>query len=370
MSQWNDFLWPLIVLSDEAKFTLPVALASLSGEHVQDTELMMAGSVVTVIPVLILFLALQRHYIRGVMMGASRASVIRFPAVALAIGAIASLARTGASAGAAPPLRPPVVIDAFDSTAAWAAFPADGVQMKLSSDAGAQGKALRIDFDFEKGGGYAVVHRAVNLTLPDRYAFALTMRGERLRNNLEIKLIDSTGANVWWCNRRDFDYPRAWTTVLTRHRQITFAWGPTGGGDIRRVAAIEFAVTAGQGGKGTVWLDQLELRDLPPPVEGAPKARASSAQPGHGAALAVDADSLTSWRSASTDKRPWIELDFGGERELSGLVIDWAKGRHPRRYSVEALSEEGGWRTLRTVEGDGGRDWIFLPETESARPCA
>jgi multiple sugar transport system permease protein len=69
LSQWNDFLWPLIVLSDERKFTLPVALASLVGEHVQDTELMLAGSVVTVIPVLILFLALQRHYMRGVMMG-------------------------------------------------------------------------------------------------------------------------------------------------------------------------------------------------------------------------------------------------------------------------------------------------------------
>jgi len=69
LGTWNDFLWPLIVLSDQAKFTLPVALANLSGEHVQDTELMMAGAVVTVIPVLILFLALQRSYIRGVMMG-------------------------------------------------------------------------------------------------------------------------------------------------------------------------------------------------------------------------------------------------------------------------------------------------------------
>ena len=69
LATWNDFLWPLIVLSDERKFTLPVALASLVGEHVQDTELMMAGSVVTVIPVLILFLALQRSYIRGVLMG-------------------------------------------------------------------------------------------------------------------------------------------------------------------------------------------------------------------------------------------------------------------------------------------------------------
>jgi multiple sugar transport system permease protein len=69
LSQWNDFMWPLIVLSDESKLTLPVALANLSGEHVQDTELMMAGSVITVIPVLVLFLVLQRQYIRGVMMG-------------------------------------------------------------------------------------------------------------------------------------------------------------------------------------------------------------------------------------------------------------------------------------------------------------
>ena len=69
LGTWNDFLWPLIVLSDEKRFTLPVALASLVGEHVQDTELMMAGAVVTVLPVLMLFLAVQRHYIRGVMMG-------------------------------------------------------------------------------------------------------------------------------------------------------------------------------------------------------------------------------------------------------------------------------------------------------------
>jgi multiple sugar transport system permease protein len=69
MSSWNDFLWPLVILSDERHYTLPVALASLVGEHVQDTELMMAGSVVTVLPVLLVFVVLQRWYIRGVMAG-------------------------------------------------------------------------------------------------------------------------------------------------------------------------------------------------------------------------------------------------------------------------------------------------------------
>ncbi len=69
MGTWNDFMWPLIVLSDEQKYTLPVAIANLSGEHVQDTELMMAGSVVTVLPVLLAFVFLQRYYIEGIMMG-------------------------------------------------------------------------------------------------------------------------------------------------------------------------------------------------------------------------------------------------------------------------------------------------------------
>ncbi len=69
MSMWNDFMWPLIILSDQAHYTLPVALASLSGEHVQDVELMMAGSVVTILPVLLVFIVLQRQYISGIMAG-------------------------------------------------------------------------------------------------------------------------------------------------------------------------------------------------------------------------------------------------------------------------------------------------------------
>jgi multiple sugar transport system permease protein len=69
MSTWNDFMWPLVVLTDDSLYTLPVALAGLMGEHVQDTELMMAGSVLTVLPVLIAFVVLQRSYIAGITAG-------------------------------------------------------------------------------------------------------------------------------------------------------------------------------------------------------------------------------------------------------------------------------------------------------------
>jgi multiple sugar transport system permease protein len=69
LGSWNDFMWPLIVLTEGELQTLPVAIASLSREHVQDSELMMAGAVITVLPVLALFLVLQRYYLQGLAMG-------------------------------------------------------------------------------------------------------------------------------------------------------------------------------------------------------------------------------------------------------------------------------------------------------------
>jgi len=69
LGSWNDFIWPLIVLTDGRLYTLPIALAALSREHVQDVEMMMAGAVITIAPVLLLFLALQRYYMQGLLMG-------------------------------------------------------------------------------------------------------------------------------------------------------------------------------------------------------------------------------------------------------------------------------------------------------------
>jgi multiple sugar transport system permease protein len=69
LAAWNDFMWPLIVLTGQEHYTLPIGLASLAREHAQDSELMMAGSVVTVLPVLLLFLALQRYYLQGLLLG-------------------------------------------------------------------------------------------------------------------------------------------------------------------------------------------------------------------------------------------------------------------------------------------------------------
>lgn len=69
LATWNDFMWPLIILSEQKLYTLPVAVAGLSREFVQDNELVMAGAVITVVPVLVLFLSMQRYYIAGILAG-------------------------------------------------------------------------------------------------------------------------------------------------------------------------------------------------------------------------------------------------------------------------------------------------------------
>ncbi len=69
LGSWNDFLWPLIVLADQSRYTLPVAVAAIAREHAADGELMMAASVVTTLPVLLLFLLFQRYYLTGLLGG-------------------------------------------------------------------------------------------------------------------------------------------------------------------------------------------------------------------------------------------------------------------------------------------------------------
>jgi multiple sugar transport system permease protein len=69
LTSWNNFLWPLVVAQSEDKYTLPVALAIYArGENSSNYGLLMAGSVAMIVPVLAVFLALQRHFVQGIAM--------------------------------------------------------------------------------------------------------------------------------------------------------------------------------------------------------------------------------------------------------------------------------------------------------------
>ncbi|GAA1915471.1 carbohydrate ABC transporter permease [Streptantibioticus ferralitis] len=70
MGSWDDFLWPLIVLSDSSKFTLTVGLNYLHGTFSNNQRLVAAGTIIAVAPLIVLFACLQRYFIRGVGEGA------------------------------------------------------------------------------------------------------------------------------------------------------------------------------------------------------------------------------------------------------------------------------------------------------------
>jgi ABC-type glycerol-3-phosphate transport system permease component len=70
MGTWNDFLWPRIVTSSEALYTLPVGLAQLQMKNTSNVAQIMAGTVLTALPMIIVFLFMQRQFIEGMTAGA------------------------------------------------------------------------------------------------------------------------------------------------------------------------------------------------------------------------------------------------------------------------------------------------------------
>lgn len=307
-------------------------------------------------------------------------TVLRLRSIALLLPALACTPRRAATiaesapataAGGVEHVRPERrVLDDFERLEGWRAQPSDGVSLAIHSDSGVRGRAMRLDVDFHGGGGYAVARKTMPIALDSNYVISFWIRGTVRPNNLELKLVDASGDNVWWMNRREFDFPESWEEVTIRKRHVEFAWGPAGGGEPRNIAALEIAITAGGGGAGSVWIDELTYTPMPPVAvyTGTPVARASSSTAGHEAARALDADPATAWRSESGARESWLEIDFGQLRELGGLVVDWDSAAHASAYVVEVQRADGQWSVVRRVlDGDGGRDHLFLPETETRR---
>jgi ABC-type glycerol-3-phosphate transport system permease component len=70
MGAWNNFLWPQIMLHHKERFTLPIAMNQLMSLYQQDYGALMAGTLLSIVPVVILFLALQKEFVAGLTSGA------------------------------------------------------------------------------------------------------------------------------------------------------------------------------------------------------------------------------------------------------------------------------------------------------------
>jgi hypothetical protein len=287
--------------------------------------------------------------------------------------ALALLGLLGCAMSPAPQIAPAgpaaqaMLLDDFEDVSTWQAAPATGVEMTLSPDSGVSGGALRVDFDFRGGGGWAALRRELPVRLPENYEIRFWLRGAAPVNTLEFKLIDASGENVWWVNRPQFAFDGAWRPVSFRRRHVTFAWGPAEGGEIRDVAAIELAVTAGSGGRGTIWIDSLTItpRDPVLPYDLTPVVTATSASADMPAASVVDGSSGTAWRSSGGGAQT-LTVDFQHMREYGGLVLVWDSASRAIDYDVEVSQDGVAYQIVRSVRGGAGpRDYLYLPETES-----
>lgn len=266
---------------------------------------------------------------------------------------------------AEPGQAPGQTVESFDDLSRWRATPSDGVEAILAKVQGPTGSALRVAFDFHGGAGYAAVRGKLPLVLPANYELSFWLRGEGPANTLEFKLIDPSGDNVWWARKPQFQLPGQWTRVVFKKRHLSFAWGPAGGGEASQVAMIEFALTAGKGGKGFIEIADLRLQPLPPRAQDqAPIPSASSSLAPYPPAWALDGNPATAWRTA--EEQGWFQLDFGAEREFGGLVLDADAVDFPKDYNLQTSHDGQTWQVLRKVRGaQGGRNHLALPEAEA-----
>jgi hypothetical protein len=238
----------------------------------------------------------------------------------------------------------------------WQAIVSGNAQLKLALSAG-RTAALQMDFDFQGGGGFVVARRALKRAMPEEFAVKFRLRGRGAVNNLELKLVDATGQNVWRFVHKDLQPPARWKRMTVNSRDIEFAWGPSSGGRIRDLATIELAIVAGEGGKGTWWIADLEIEDSGPSQP--PKAAASSALPHCDASAAL---SGSGWKPRPDDPAPWIAIDSIEPRLIGGLIIDWLGAAPASGFRVRGSNTGRRWKTLYTAAAAGGRrNYVYLP---------
>lgn len=239
----------------------------------------------------------------------------------------------------------------------WQAIVSGNAQLSLSPVLAGRTAALRMDFDFKGGGGFVVARRAVTRAMPEEYCVKFRLRGTGPVNNLELKLVDATGQNVWRHVAKGLQPPSRWKKMTVESRDIEFAWGPSSGGRLSELGSMEIAIVAGEGGKGTLWIADLEIEDEVPAE--APKVSASSTLPGFEPA---DALGRPGWKPLPDDLRPWITIDSIQRRTIGGLVIDWLEQAPAKGFRIRGSNNGARWKTLHAATRAGGkRSYVYLP---------
>lgn len=256
------------------------------------------------------------------------------------------------------------LVDDFADAESWQPIASGQAEIRIGHEVTLSGNAMRLDFDFRKGGGFVVARKALNMRLPEAFSFSFQVRGSAPANKLEFKLADTSGRNVWRWQEDAFDFGSKPRAILIKSSQLEFAWGPAGGGTIRRLGSIEFVLSAGPGGNGTIWIENFRFQNRN--IRKAPCVTASSQSNSGNLHCLFGKAATPGWNSSPQDTRPTLEIDFHQAREYGGLMVEWQTDPPQSGFTVQASENRATWRTLRKVRQSGGsRSWIHLPFGES-----
>lgn len=252
----------------------------------------------------------------------------------------------------------------FSDPDGWQVFASGQAQGKVSRVTAVDGSSgVRLDYDFHGGLGFVVIRRAIALRLPHTFEIGFQLRGEGPPNHLEFKVVSPGGANVWRYLRKGYQLPTDWTDFRFHERELPFAWGPAGGGAPSEVGAVEIAIAAGSGGKGSLELSNASLEDQ---TLRSPQAIAASSFLTNHSPDAVWNEGPTGWRAIPGDAAPWWAIDFGRRLRFGGLVIRWPEDLPPRACAVEVSDDGKIWTTLRRmVRACGSMSHISAPGGEA-----
>lgn len=256
------------------------------------------------------------------------------------------------------------IIDDFSDLKNWKTFNSEEAKIDLTSKKSFKGNSMYLSFDFTKRKGYVGASKEVSLTLPEEYKFIFYIKGISPDNNLEFKVIDEKD-NTYWKKWENFKFPDNWKKIVISKKNLAFGWGPAYGGELKEAKRIEFGISCGEGGKGSVDIADLSLISFnKTAADTRTKAGASSYDDKYKPEGVIDGNLETSWRSKPSDGQ-WFELDFGQQKELGGLYIYWDED-YAKSYDI-AISDDGKeWSTIYSAtKGNGGRDRIYFDETQT-----
>ena len=252
---------------------------------------------------------------------------------------------------------PDLLLDDFHDLKRWTAIAAGAAQLRLSVVADGGQHALRLDYDLA-GGGFVIARRALDLTLPEDYAFVLECSGSGAQHIVEFKLVDEQLANVWRLRDENFALRESWTPWHIAARDIAYAWGARRTRRLAHCDALEIAIVGA--GAGSLLLRDLRLHDQT--YAGIPHICASSTQLDHPAHHVLH-DDARYWLSEAGGEQS-LRVSFDHPRAFSALHIDWQRDALPVAFAIDVIDEQGAWQCRHEAHGrPGPRSTVLLPGT-------